>query len=128
MSRPLSTIAIAAVLGSLTGTALLETYEGGVGSAYEARLAIGFTMDTLFFTLPGAAMVHAVYARLRNDAPVAPVDAIMALALGTLVGTLVLGLIINFDAAPLGAVYGFTTSAAVLLIHLLRARRIFRRK
>lgn len=87
----------------------------------EPRFTIGFSIITMFFSVPGAIMLAGLRARLEERRlPQVSMDIMTAVA-GAVVGSLVLGVSAaqHVWGAKTGALYGLTTALGLILFDWL---------
>jgi hypothetical protein len=121
MLRHLATVLISALTGSVVGTIIWTTIEGGTGAPDPVRFVAGFAAMTLWFTIPGAVMLMAATFALADRGLRQRQTAISLIAAGTVIGAAMLVLSSSYFML-LGAMFGGLTAAAFVgVLWLLRA-------
>ena len=117
MWRALLTIVLAAALGSLAATIIFCLPGEGTGSSDPVRFVLSLAGGSMLFTIPGAGMLYALRASLRErEFPDLAASALIVIA-GSVAGGLVLGVLPGrLIWLAIGALYGGVTAVALLLV------------
>jgi hypothetical protein len=122
MWRHFLVILFAAAVGCLTATLIWATLIGAI-SPDEIKGLLGFSLMSMFFALPGAAMLLGLSAVLVNRGWPELSSNLLVLLVGALAGTVSLSLITGYNMqwSATGGLFAFATGTTVLIIKRLWA-------
>src|SRR5687767_7954516 len=121
MARHLLVVLLSALIGSTLGTAIWFFLQGGTGASEPIRSLTGFAAGTLMFTVPGAVILMGATFVFADRNLSLSQAAYLTVAIGTLLGAGMMGLIAPTLTAA-GAIFGGLTALAfVSLLKLIGA-------